>query len=517
MAPAAKLQNGKLTDRISEAIDSVAPVVASNLLVCSVNSKLPVPIAIVSLFCTGPNFVQAYLPFVETMDIAGVIHINFEQFEAIRRGYLRKASRKDLKIISQKYNMNQKMSHSDGTIKISRRPIRAKGEPERYTAQYYFRREIHGKDIPFPVGKNGKDGIKQAKAIMDAMDKGASPEELRIKFHPRSRVLSELEERGSDVVRDAEYGAKKIELTSKTKNIELTNAIEDYIRGKVGAGRSAGTIRQAVGLLGAFQRYISKKNETLDGKSKMFRVRDISEIHVNGFLDSVSAGSFEHNYTAVNGLFRWALKWDYMDDNPCRLIEKRAKESKEVQVLTCSECVALLEAAQNLYDGEMLAAVALMIFAGIRPDSEIRYLKWKEINLEDGEIRITKSKVKSGRMVVIGENLVEWLKTCDHSKPIYPSNFKRRMSGIRVAAGFKSGLKLSKKQKLADAKRKSWVKDYARHTAISCHLRITEDYGKTATWAGNSKDVIKENYDGLVPRRIANEFWDIFPDRSSAH
>jgi hypothetical protein len=50
-----------------------------------------------------------------------------------------------------------------------------------------------------------------------------------------------------------------------------------------------------------------------------------------------------------------------------------------------------------------------------------------------------------------------------------------------------------------------------RHTGISHHLAQHQHEGKTATWAGNSPDVIQKHYKGLVKAKDAKEFWAIAP------
>ena len=71
------------------------------------------------------------------------------------------------------------------------------------------------------------------------------------------------------------------------------------------------------------------------------------------------------------------------------------------------------------------------MFAGLRPDSEMRHLAWEAINLEDAEIRVTVGKTRIPRTVDIPENLVKWLRKCDQSRPIYPKNFRRKWAKVR--------------------------------------------------------------------------------------
>jgi hypothetical protein len=58
---------------------------------------------------------------------------------------------------------------------------------------------------------------------------------------------------------------------------------------------------------------------------------------------------------------------------------------------------------------------------------------------------------------------------------------------------------------------KPWTADVMRHTGISNHLAEHQHEGKTATWAGNSPDVIQRHYKGLVSRKDAKAFWAIAP------
>jgi len=58
---------------------------------------------------------------------------------------------------------------------------------------------------------------------------------------------------------------------------------------------------------------------------------------------------------------------------------------------------------------------------------------------------------------------------------------------------------------------KPWTADVMRHTGISHHLALHQHEGKTATWAGNSPDVIQRHYKGLVNKNDAKAFWAIVP------
>lgn len=51
-----------------------------------------------------------------------------------------------------------------------------------------------------------------------------------------------------------------------------------------------------------------------------------------------------------------------------------------------------------------------------------------------------------------------------------------------------------------------------RHTAISNHFAHNKHEGETASWAGNSPNVIHRHYKALVKEADATEFREITPD-----
>ena len=257
-----------------------------------------------------------------------------------------------------------------------------------------------------------------------------------------------------------------------------------------------------------------------DAKNKLLRlsawkedllIQRFDESDANAFLDSVPQGSYNHFLRHCRGLFAWAVRMGHIKANPFADIAPRQAEHKEVSVLSVQEAEALLGAAKALYGGELLAYVAITLFAGLRPDSEMKKLSWDAINLEDAEIRVTQGKTRIPRTVEMPENLVGWLEICDRNRAIYPKNFRRKWAAVRNRAGFRGGVATSEKQRADERELKRWVKDYARHSAISYRVRQKGDIFTTATWAGNSPGIIRRHYLGLVSASDAKAFWRILP------
>jgi len=267
--------------------------------------------------------------------------------------------------------------------------------------------------------------------------------------------------------------------------VSVKDAVWKFLATKESCSKN--TYDQAKGLL-------LKLVDWADGRT----LDSISREDAQNYLKTARSGSYNHYLRFAKSLYKWAISEELTNNNPFKNIAPKTRILTEVSVLSCDEVKALLRASEALHEGELLPYAAITLFAGLRPDSEMRHLSWDAINLEDAEIRVTMGKTRIPRTVDIPDNLVKWLKKCDQSRPIYPKNFRRKWAKIRNKAGFKGGAAKTTKEKAQEAGLKPWVKDNTRHTAISYKVRQTGDIHSTATWAGNSPEIIKRHYLGLV-------------------
>jgi len=281
---------------------------------------------------------------------------------------------------------------------------------------------------------------------------------------------------------------------NKPSRVSVKDAVWQFLATKENCSKN--TYDQAKGLL-------MKLVNWADGRT----LDSISREDAHNYLKTARSGSYNHYLRFAKSLYKWAISEELTNNNPFKNIAPKTRIHTEFSVLSCDEAKALLRASEALYGGELLPYTAITLFAGLRPDSEMRHLTWEAINLEDGEIRVTMGKTRIPRTVDIPDNLVKWLKKCDESRPIYPKNFRRKWAKIRNKAGFKGGAAKTTKEKTVEIGLKPWVKDYTRHTAISYRVRQTGDIHSAATWAGNSPNIIKSYYLGLVSRSESSKFW----------
>ena len=136
---------------------------------------------------------------------------------------------------------------------------------------------------------------------------------------------------------------------------------------------------------------------------------------------------------------------------------------KEIKPLSIEQTERLMSTAQARKNRDCVAAVALLLYAGIRP-REVRRLRWRDIDLAENCVTIRSLCSKTGgvRHVEICRPLKTILsrsrpEVCERA--VCPPNWPRRWKLIRDASGFRG----------------VWVQDVLRHTYASYHAKLFRD------------------------------------------
>lgn len=114
---------------------------------------------------------------------------------------------------------------------------------------------------------------------------------------------------------------------------------------------------------------------------------------------------------------------------------ERHRKSSEIKILTLTEVEAVLGHCQSV---EERRVVALLAFAGIRPDAEsgeIARLDWEAVGAKDVYIAPSVSKTGSDRHIEITPRLRELLEGHPASGPVRPVQWRRSWQRIRKSAG----------------------------------------------------------------------------------
>lgn len=182
-------------------------------------------------------------------------------------------------------------------------------------------------------------------------------------------------------------------------------------------------------------------------------------------LDDVTADMFEDWLAAwkptasaynsvmrhIKPFFAWAIRKEFALKSPAGGVSQRKQQSGPIAILSAGQAREVIAACRShvsndglpgdlrLDASDALTAIAIMLFAGIRPH-EMSLLDWEHVKLEHGYIRVEPevSKTNSVRLVKIEENLRQWLDLVPLSKRhgrIVPRNWNRKWKAIRKVAG----------------------------------------------------------------------------------
>lgn len=260
------------------------------------------------------------------------------------------------------------------------------------------------------------------------------------------------------VLTDLQFCAKVIEVGlrhMRTKEMSLADGFVLYLKSKQHLRPDSVRDIRCIG-----NRILRTKPE--------FGKRNFSELSVSECEEWLNAAfttnsQFNKARTMLHGLFEFALRREWCDKNPIKLIERRRIIEKEISPLTFPQIKNLIKTAKMPKHKECLPAIGLLMFAGVRP-KEVHRLTWKDIDLEENSITIHSLCSKTGgvRQVEICSSLKRLLAPFANSQKnerVCPKNWQKRWRDIRNDSGFKN----------------VWVQDILRHTYASYHAKRFKD------------------------------------------
>jgi len=171
------------------------------------------------------------------------------------------------------------------------------------------------------------------------------------------------------------------------------------------------------------------------------------------------------------------------------------RKQGEIHIYTPNELSKLLKAAED----SLIPFLAISAFAGLR-HAEVARLDWSEIDLEDAfiEVKASKSKVMTRRLVPVAANLKAWLTI--HAKPrgkVCPfANIPKQLA------------------KCAGDAKIPWKHNGLRHSAISYRIAECADVPRVADESGNPPAVINSNYLKRVKPKEATAWFGLMPGAS---
>src|SRR6516165_3409293 len=224
-------------------------------------------------------------------------------------------------------------------------------------------------------------------------------------------------------------------------------------------------------------------------------IAGISASRIDEWLRGLGVGAVTRNTfrRRLAVLFSFAKRRGYVTENPVADVERAKERETEIAILSVGELARLLECASS----DMLPFWTIGAFAGLRR-AEIERLTWNEVDFDAGviEVKASKSKTASRRLVTIQPNLRQWLAPYRRSiGRVCPVNLQRKINEDRERAKLRS----------------EWPQNALRYSFGSYHLAQFNDAAKLALEMGNSPATIFRHYRQLVKPKLAERYWKIAP------
>lgn len=196
----------------------------------------------------------------------------------------------------------------------------------------------------------------------------------------------------------------------------------------------------------------------------------------------------------LSGLFNLSIKQGWCADNPVRGVPIPALRERVIEALPLPQIKTLLQTAQQKKHRDCLAPLALMLYAGVRPD-EVPRLQWEDIDWEDKVLYLhaRHSKTGGGRHIPLSPVLLNLLRPQRKEGSFCPPAWRKRWQYLRQAAGFDN-----------------WVPDVLRHSFASYHAKHFQDLPKLQLAMGHRDcQLLLTRYINLrgISKSDALQFW----------
>jgi len=237
---------------------------------------------------------------------------------------------------------------------------------------------------------------------------------------------------------------------------------------------------------------------TYTGKS--IEVHQIDADHCRSYIETKSQMPKTYNNVRadLHNFFNFCIEPDrrWIKSNPAIFIKKKKVLRGMPSTLDASKSEALMRHVESYKDGCLVPYFALCLFAGLRPEGEVKKLAVrldikKLIDFENDVIHILPEISKTGqyRQAMIRPGLKAYLQK--YTGPILPMGFERDIKRIR--------------------KEMNLSHDVMRHTFYSMHIATYESVGKAAIEGGSTEYIIKRHYLNQSNMKEGKQFWQIRP------
>jgi integrase len=383
-----------------------------------------------------------------------------------------------------------------GSKKLKNKRISAKGEFP--LIRHISSRDKYEVDVRYKIGSEQKHRkwfktLPEAKAYADQIKVRLKNEGLSgFKLNKQEQIDAEkalcaLKPLGVTLTEAASFYAEYHEL--KGSEMTFGGLVDDY-RTKLDDDRAKG---EGV----ADRTYNDYKSRHARLKEEFETIKLISFSHIEHWeVLSRKLGTSSRRYeNHLRILFNYAVQRGYINSSP--MIGKLSDSPKLKKPVILREDQwrqLLLTAVETDHELDLLAYVVLILYLGLRPESEVKRIGWKNINFKTKKLFIADDetgKSDLGRTLEIPDVAIELLNRSERREgAIISSNskYRRNWDTLREKAGF---IVRDNKGKIA---RNDWVSDIARHTAGTMVYAKTQSKESVRAFLGHTNDVTMRHY-----------------------
>ena len=108
-------------------------------------------------------------------------------------------------------------------------------------------------------------------------------------------------------------------------------------------------------------------------------------------LEKVTAATFNREFNTIKNMFRKAVEWGHLRDNPTQAVKWIKVGQTGFRFLSSEEMALLLRTCSDMGNRQFVGIVLVALNTGMRK-GEILRLKWKEVDLRRRQIRVVSSE-----------------------------------------------------------------------------------------------------------------------------
>lgn len=324
----------------------------------------------------------------------------------------------------------------------------------------------------------------------------------------------------------------------REKGISLREAVE-FALPRLRPDGGDKTIAEIVAELRKSKAVMLKKGTLRDHSERAFRVlservveefgdiraRDLTLDEVRVWLDAIDLAprTIKNYLNNLSEILRYAVARQYTADNVLdRLTDGDRKEiygnddDKEPEILEPLEAERLLNAALENPKLDLLGAITLGLFCGLRTE-ELKKIQWKDVRLDEKFVTVSSSVAKKRRIrnVTLCPTAIKWLTCCKDrtgqlTRSSSFSDYHKRFYKLLKHAKFTEKYK---DEEGKDKERFVWKKNSMRHSFGTYHFALHGDSIKTSNELGHRQgdNVLFEHYRALATKKQAEAYFGIVP------